>query len=31
MAERSFAAGRIDRIVEDLLINNPRRYFTIQR
>ena len=29
MAERSFAAGRIDRVVEDLLINNPRRYFTI--
>jgi predicted metal-dependent phosphotriesterase family hydrolase len=31
MAERSIAAGRIDRLVEDLLINNPRRFFTFAR
>ncbi len=29
MAERSFSASRIDRVVEDLLISNPRRFFTI--
>lgn len=29
MAERSFPASRIDRVVEDLLVNNPRRFFTI--
>lgn len=28
MAERSFPACRIDRVVEDLLVNNPRRFFT---
>lgn len=28
MAERSMAASRIDKVVEDLLINNPRRFFT---
>jgi phosphotriesterase-related protein len=28
MAERSIPAGRIDRVVDDLLINNPRRFFT---
>jgi phosphotriesterase-related protein len=31
MAERSFTASRIDRVVEDLLVNNPRRFFTIAR
>jgi len=28
LAERSISASRIDRVVEDLLINNPRRFFT---
>ena len=28
MAERSLSADRIDRVVEDLLVNNPRRFFT---
>jgi predicted metal-dependent phosphotriesterase family hydrolase len=28
MGERSFPAGKIDRLVEDLLVNNPRRFFT---
>ncbi len=29
MAERSVSASRIERVVEDLLIDNPRRFFTI--
>jgi len=31
MAERSIAAGKIDRLVEDLLVNNPRRFFTFAK
>lgn len=28
MAERGFSASSIDQVVEDLMVNNPRRFFT---